>query len=145
MRVRLIVPEIPASRTDATLLAWHKAPGDKVDHGEILADLQVDDLVVKISAPTAGVLAELGGPTRHSLQRGDVLAAMETEAGPQGIIEPALKGFDPVADIDPGPGGPIIAAIALVEQSRTTGQLGDIDPDSPGGPITKEQNRARPG
>jgi len=60
------VPQLPESVADATLVAWHKQPGDTVKRDENLADLETDKVVLEVPAPANGVLKELkiaGGTT----------------------------------------------------------------------------------
>jgi 2-oxoglutarate dehydrogenase E2 component (dihydrolipoamide succinyltransferase) len=74
------VPQLPESVADATLVAWHKQPGDTVKRDENLADLETDKVVLEVPAPANGVLKELkiaGGTTVTS---GQVLAIFEEVA-----------------------------------------------------------------
>ena len=42
MIIEITVPQLPESVTDATLVAWHKKPGDAVSRDENLVDLETD-------------------------------------------------------------------------------------------------------
>jgi 2-oxoglutarate dehydrogenase E2 component (dihydrolipoamide succinyltransferase) len=42
MSVEIRVPQLPESIADATLVAWHKQPGQTVSRDENLADLETD-------------------------------------------------------------------------------------------------------
>ena len=42
MSIEVKVPQLPESVTDATLVAWHKKPGDTVSRDENLVDLVTD-------------------------------------------------------------------------------------------------------
>jgi len=44
---------------DATLVSWHKKPGDSVARDENLVDLETDKVVLEVPAPVAGVLKEI--------------------------------------------------------------------------------------
>ena len=59
MTIEVKVPQLPESVADATLVAWHKAPGDTVSRDENLVDLETDKVVLEVPAPTDGVLKEI--------------------------------------------------------------------------------------
>ena len=80
MTIEIRVPQLPESVADATLVAWHKQPGDAVKRDENLADLETDKVVLEVPAPANGILKELkisGGATVTS---GQVLAIFEEGA-----------------------------------------------------------------
>ena len=80
MTIEIRVPQLPESVADATLVAWHKQPGEAVKRDENLADLETDKVVLEVPAPANGILKELkiaGGATVTS---GQVLAIFEEGA-----------------------------------------------------------------
>ena len=74
------VPQLPESITDATLVAWHKKPGDAVKRDENLADLETDKVVLEVPAPANGVLRELKVQTGAVVTAGQLLAIVEEGA-----------------------------------------------------------------
>jgi 2-oxoglutarate dehydrogenase E2 component (dihydrolipoamide succinyltransferase) len=81
------VPPLPESITDATLVAWHKKPGDAVRRDENLADLETDKVVLEVPAPANGVLRELKVQTGAVVTAGQLLALIEE--GAQAAAAPA--------------------------------------------------------
>jgi 2-oxoglutarate dehydrogenase E2 component (dihydrolipoamide succinyltransferase) len=63
------VPALPESVADATVLTWHKQPGDTVRKDDNLVDLETDKVVLEVPAPMDGVLAE------HKVAEGEVVEA----------------------------------------------------------------------
>jgi 2-oxoglutarate dehydrogenase E2 component (dihydrolipoamide succinyltransferase) len=55
----VLVPALPESVADATVLAWHKKPGDPVRKDESLVDLETDKVVLEVPAPADGQLSEI--------------------------------------------------------------------------------------
>ena len=55
----VLVPALPESVADATVLTWHKKPGDLVKKDENLVDLETDKVVLEVPAPADGQLAEI--------------------------------------------------------------------------------------
>jgi 2-oxoglutarate dehydrogenase E2 component (dihydrolipoamide succinyltransferase) len=91
MSIEVKVPQLPESVADATLVAWHKSPGDKVSRDENLADLETDKVVLEVPAPADGTLKEIrisdgttvtGGEILAILDQGDA-AASDAEAEPK--------------------------------------------------------------
>jgi 2-oxoglutarate dehydrogenase E2 component (dihydrolipoamide succinyltransferase) len=56
MSAQIKVPTLPESVADATVLAWHKAPGDAVQRDEVLVDIETDKVVLEVPAPSDGTL-----------------------------------------------------------------------------------------
>jgi 2-oxoglutarate dehydrogenase E2 component (dihydrolipoamide succinyltransferase) len=77
MSIEIKVPPLPESVSDATLVAWHKKPGDAVSRDENLVDLETDKVVLEVPAPAAGVLQEIKIEDGATVTAGDVLAILE--------------------------------------------------------------------
>jgi len=74
------VPTLPESVTDATVLTWHKQPGDPVARDENLLDLETDKVVLEVPSPVDGVLGELRAEAGATVTSDDVLAIVEAGA-----------------------------------------------------------------
>src|SRR5262244_1069801 len=75
--IEVKVPVLPESVSDATIVAWHKKPGDAVKRDENLADLETDKVVLEVPAPTNGVIRELKVDSGTTVTSGQVLAVIE--------------------------------------------------------------------
>jgi 2-oxoglutarate dehydrogenase E2 component (dihydrolipoamide succinyltransferase) len=75
--IEIRVPQLPESVADATLVAWHKQPGDAIKRDENLADLETDKVVLEVPAPTNGILRELKVENGATVTSGQVLAVIE--------------------------------------------------------------------
>jgi 2-oxoglutarate dehydrogenase E2 component (dihydrolipoamide succinyltransferase) len=80
MSIEVRVPQLPESVADATLVAWHKQPGDTVSRDENLVDLETDKVVLEVPAPAAGVIKELKVQNGATVTSGQVLAILEEGA-----------------------------------------------------------------
>ena len=80
MSIEVRVPQLPESVADATLVAWHKKPGDAVQRDENLVDLETDKVVLEVPAPMAGVVKELKVDNGATVTSGQVLAILEESA-----------------------------------------------------------------
>jgi 2-oxoglutarate dehydrogenase E2 component (dihydrolipoamide succinyltransferase) len=84
MSIEVKVPQLPESVADATLVAWHKSPGDKVSRDENLADLETDKVVLEVPAPSDGVLKEIRIQDGTTVTGGEILAILEQGDGTKG-------------------------------------------------------------
>jgi 2-oxoglutarate dehydrogenase E2 component (dihydrolipoamide succinyltransferase) len=81
MSIEVKVPQLPESVSDATLVAWHKKPGEPVGRDENLVDLETDKVVLEVPAPSAGVLKEIKVENGATVTSGQVLAILEAGEG----------------------------------------------------------------
>ncbi|HEX5314956.1 MAG TPA: 2-oxoglutarate dehydrogenase complex dihydrolipoyllysine-residue succinyltransferase [Gammaproteobacteria bacterium] len=83
MSTEIKVPELPESITEATLVAWHKKPGEAVARDENLVDLETDKVVLEVPAPADGVLKEIKVEDGATVTAGQLLAVLDegAEAG----------------------------------------------------------------
>jgi 2-oxoglutarate dehydrogenase E2 component (dihydrolipoamide succinyltransferase) len=86
MSTEIRVPQLPESIADATLVAWHKQPGDAIARDENLADLETDKVVLEVPAPANGVVREIRVQSGTVVTSGQVLAVIE-----EGAAGPAAK------------------------------------------------------
>jgi len=99
MSIEVKVPQLPESVADATLVAWHKSPGDKVSRDENLADLETDKVVLEVPAPADGVLKEIRISDGTTVTAGDILAILEEG---EARAESASSAEAPAAEPDAG-------------------------------------------
>ncbi|MDB6044196.1 MAG: 2-oxoglutarate dehydrogenase component [Gammaproteobacteria bacterium] len=80
MTTEIRVPQLPESVADATLVAWHKQPGDAIKRDENLADLETDKVVLEVPAPANGVVREIKVQSGTVVTSGQLLAIIEVGA-----------------------------------------------------------------
>jgi 2-oxoglutarate dehydrogenase E2 component (dihydrolipoamide succinyltransferase) len=91
MTIEVRVPQLPESVADATLVSWHKKPGDSVARDENLVDLETDKVVLEVPAPAAGVLKEIRLGDGTTVTSGQILAVIEEGAAAvPGASAPAI-------------------------------------------------------
>jgi 2-oxoglutarate dehydrogenase E2 component (dihydrolipoamide succinyltransferase) len=90
MTIEVRVPQLPESVADATLVSWHKKPGDAVARDENLVDLETDKVVLEVPAPAAGILKEIKLADGTTVTGGQLLAVIEENVAP-GVATPAAK------------------------------------------------------
>ena len=80
MQVEVKVPQLSESVSEATLVAWRKKAGEPVKRDENLIDIETDTVVLELPAPTDGVLATIIKKDGDSVESGEVIAVIDTEA-----------------------------------------------------------------
>jgi len=92
MRVEVKVPQLPESVAEATLVNWHKKPGESVKRDENLIDIETDKVVLELPAPNDGVLAEITRPDGATVTSNDVIAVIDTDGkASAGAKQPAAS------------------------------------------------------
>lgn len=80
MSIEVLVPNLPESVSDATLISWHKQAGDFVNKNENLVDLETDKVVLEVTAPISGVITQILKENGAIVTGGELLALLESEA-----------------------------------------------------------------
>ncbi|MEI7995214.1 MAG: 2-oxoglutarate dehydrogenase complex dihydrolipoyllysine-residue succinyltransferase [Methylococcaceae bacterium] len=88
MSIEVLVPNLPESVSDATLITWHKQAGDFVTKNENLVDLETDKVVLEVTAPESGVLSQILKENGAIVTGGEILALMESEGAQE---QPPVK------------------------------------------------------
>lgn len=78
------VPELAESITEGTIAQWLKQPGDYVEKGEYIVELETDKVNVEVISEEAGVVKELKAGEGDTVQVGDVIAIVEAGEGAAG-------------------------------------------------------------
>ena len=97
MSIEVRVPTLPESVADATLVSWHKKPGDPVQRDENLVDLETDKVVLEIPAPMDGVLGEILQADGATVTAGDVIASIIAADSSAEPAQPAAQASAPSA------------------------------------------------
>jgi 2-oxoglutarate dehydrogenase E2 component (dihydrolipoamide succinyltransferase) len=132
MSTNVSVPALPESVADATILAWHKKPGDAVSRDENLVDLETDKVVLEVPSPIDGILGSISAAEGDTVQAGDLLtiiqaggaaqaqaaaatpATLEAATDEEPVLTPAVrrlvkeKGIDPKDIVGTGKDGRIL-------------------------------------
>lgn len=134
--IEVKVPQLSESVAEATLLQWHKQPGDAVARDENLIDIETDKVVLELPAPEAGVIARLLKPDGATVVAGEVIAVIDTEAkaGASTAAMPAAAATSaaaaaPVAGLKGDIAMPAAAKL-MVENSLTTAQVAGTGRDA---------------
>ncbi|QUG41597.1 2-oxoglutarate dehydrogenase complex dihydrolipoyllysine-residue succinyltransferase [Psychrobacillus sp. INOP01] len=77
----IIVPELAESITEGTIAQWLKQPGDTVEKGEFIVELETDKVNVEVISEEAGVVSELLAAEGDTVLVGQVIAVVGAGSG----------------------------------------------------------------
>ena len=80
MQVDVKVPVLAESVAEATLMNWHKQPGEAVSRGDSLIDIETDKVTLEVAALNDGVLVEILKGDGELVESNEVIARIDTEA-----------------------------------------------------------------
>src|ERR1700735_734531 len=133
MTIEVRVPQLPESVADATLVSWHKKPGDSVVRDENLVDLETDKVVLEVPAPAAGVIKEIKLADGTTVTSGQLLAVIDETA-----TAAAVPGASAPAILAASSGATAAAKDAVAKTETSGGKL------SPAAKRVVEENRVDP-
>lgn len=79
--VELIMPKLGESIMEATILKWHKKPGDTVQEDETVLDIATDKVDSEIPSPVKGVIEEIIYQENDIVPIGKVIATIRVSEG----------------------------------------------------------------
>ena len=125
--IEVKVPQLSESVAEATLLQWHKKPGEAVARDENLIDVETDKVVLELPAPSAGVLVSVVKGDGSTVVSGEVIATIDTEASagaaPTAAPAPAAAAAAPPAAAT-APASQAKAGIAMPAAAKMMAESG---------------------
>jgi len=115
----IIVPELAESITEGTIAQWLKQPGETVEKGEFIVELETDKVNVEVISEEAGVVSELLAAEGDTVQVGQVIAIVGAGSGAP-AAKPAAETKAPEAEKTvEAPKAAPVAVESTNEQDRT--------------------------
>lgn len=102
--VDLVMPKMGESIMEATILKWHKKPGDTVKMDETVLEIATDKVDSEVPSTGAGTITEILFKENDVVPVGTVIARIDSAGGSAAVAAPA-----PVAQAAPAP-APVVAA-----------------------------------
>jgi 2-oxoglutarate dehydrogenase E2 component (dihydrolipoamide succinyltransferase) len=80
MKQDMVMPKMGESITEGTIIKWLKQVGDTIGQDEIILEISTDKVDSEIPSPVAGTLAEVLANEGDTVEVGNVIARIETDA-----------------------------------------------------------------
>jgi 2-oxoisovalerate dehydrogenase E2 component (dihydrolipoyl transacylase) len=84
------LPDIGEGISEAEIVAWHVAVGDRIEEDQQIADMMTDKATVEMESPVSGIVVELAGEVGDQVSIGAALVVIETEGDVSAEEAPAL-------------------------------------------------------
>ena len=98
----IVVPELGESVVEARVAKWLKKPGDRVEVGEALVELETEKIDLEVSAEKAGVLESIARQEGEDVKIGELLAVVD-ESGTAAAPAAAPADSKPATKAAPAP------------------------------------------
>lgn len=153
-----VMPSLGADMEAGTLAVWCKRPGDHIERGDVIAEIDTDKGLIEVEVFVSGVIEKLLVQPGEKVPVGTVMAIIQ-EDGQESAAEviremgkphigEAVKKIAPVSPLMPEPptGAPAIVETGRLKISPVARKLAEelgVDPATikatgPGGRITRE-------
>ena len=78
--IPILLPKAGMNMVEATVVAWRKSPGDRVEAGEPVVEVETDKVELQIEAPVRGVLRAVLVAVDEDAAVGTTLGLIEPDA-----------------------------------------------------------------
>lgn len=77
--IPIIMPKMSMTMEEGTVVAWHKAAGDTITQGEVIAEVLTDKVDMEVEATHDGVLSRIVAEVDDVVKVGDPIGFLESE------------------------------------------------------------------
>lgn len=80
MSIKIIVPTLGESVSEATIAKWYKKPGDQVKVDELILELETEKVTLEVNAPANGIIESLAKNAGDSVEVGEEIGFIKEGA-----------------------------------------------------------------
>lgn len=137
MSVKIIVPALGESVSEATIAKWHKKPGDAVAMDELILELETDKVTLEINALASGVIESITKDTGATVTIGEELGSIKEGAAPATLSAPVAPAPTPIPLSTPAAATPVLSPSASKIATENKVDASSIAGTGKDGRITK--------
>lgn len=78
MRENILMPQLGESVSAGTLVGWLRHPGEYIEAGDVLFEVETDKATMEVEAETSGYVRQIFYEEGQDVKAGDVVALMTT-------------------------------------------------------------------
>ena len=119
MRFEMKMPDLAATESEIRIVRWIVRPGQKVNRGEPLLEVETDKATMEVESVVSGVFSEARSQVDESVSVGDVIAVLEVEEAAGLSTKPVPSSAAATSAIPP----PVAAGPALRPAGGPTGMF----------------------
>jgi pyruvate dehydrogenase E2 component (dihydrolipoamide acetyltransferase) len=143
MRREVLMPRLSEEVQEAVVVAWFVGPGDVINAGDLMAELQVEKLSSEFHAPFSGRVADLLVKPGGVVAQGAPIAVVEEVEEPVGVAAPIEATAPPGQEVPAPATQPVPVSPSARRLARELGvDLSTVKGSGPGGRIVEADVRA---
>jgi len=93
MASRVVMPKLTDTMEEGLIIKWYKQEGDKVESGDVLAEIETDKAVMDLEAYASGVMRKILAPAEAKVPAGALIAVIAAVLGAIGVYWRRLYAF----------------------------------------------------
>ncbi|MBT1631684.1 MULTISPECIES: dihydrolipoamide acetyltransferase family protein [Curtobacterium] len=141
--IQITMPRLSDTMEEGAISAWHKHPGDIVEVGDILVEIETDKATMEYEAYDAGTLTEILVPEGENVAIGTPIATLDDGSGP--ALSPADgQRADSPADEHTSPTTPTFVPAPAFDTSSEHDHPARTSEDPPVEPQQRERSEGIP-
>jgi len=124
--IEITMPRLSDTMEEGAIATWHKHPGDRVEVGDVLVEIETDKATMDFEAYEAGTLSEILVVEGATVAIGTPIALLDTgnNSAPAVIVTPIAATAAPIVEPPTPAPAPVAATVAPVATStRSTPPL----------------------
>ena len=122
MPKQIRMPKLSDTMEEGTLLAWRKSVGDKIERGDILAEIETDKADMEFESYTEGVIHALAVEPGATVPIGTLIAIVRLAGDSDADMEASLKDADQSLLLDKSL---TLAHLTRAEALQATGKISE--------------------
>ncbi|MEU5725885.1 dihydrolipoamide acetyltransferase family protein [Micromonospora sp. NPDC047738] len=99
--IDILMPRLSDTMEEGAIATWHKKPGEKVEVGDILVEIETDKAIMEYEAYEAGTLHDILVPAGERAAIGTVIGRLD-----DGLGHPSSPPEEPATETTPAPTAP---------------------------------------
>src|ERR1700733_9829795 len=88
---QVFMPRLSDTMTEGTVSTWTKGVGDRIEKGDVIAEIETDKATMELEAYDAGVLEQILVGVGETVPIGEVIAVIGDGSGPAAPAAPAVS------------------------------------------------------
>jgi len=81
MKIKLKLARVGMNMQEATIVRWHKQPGEAFEAGDVLYAIETEKVTQEVEAPGSGILLEILVPQETEALVGEAVCVVDMNPG----------------------------------------------------------------
>lgn len=130
-------PDIGEGITEGVLLKWLVEPGDRVQEGDSLCEVETDKVTAEMPSPANGIVESCHGKVDETVYVGDVLVTIRTGDADEAAKEDSEDGKISQAEEKPEENAGVVGSLDVSEELMESSREGVTSSEKPTDPPQK--------